>query len=143
MNGLPSFWTLMPGVVAGCFAVGRIGHWLQLVLVALGRDPAHPRTIVGPVQRGPLVLATVVHPVPWLLLLGVGFGIHRLFGGPIDPPWRWFFIGFVLGPLVFGTLLYFKVQQIRRRRLAGIPAPSLRKSRKRIIVTGPPSGPHP
>jgi hypothetical protein len=48
----------MPGVIAGCLVIGRIGHWIQLLLAALGRDPARPAVVVRQVQRGPLFLAT-------------------------------------------------------------------------------------
>jgi hypothetical protein len=72
----------MPGVLVGCLAAGRIGHWLQFLVTVLGRSPARPSLVVGPVQRGPLLLATVAHPVPWLVLIGIGGGIHRLFGPP-------------------------------------------------------------
>jgi hypothetical protein len=34
---------------------------------------------------------TVVHPVPWLVLLGLPFGIYRLIVNTPAPPWLWFF----------------------------------------------------
>jgi hypothetical protein len=113
----------MPGVIAGCLVVGRVGHWIQLLLAALGRDPARPAVVVRPVQRGPLLLATVVHPVPWLVLIGIGLGIHRLFGAPIGAAWIWFFSGFLFGPVFLLALMYFKIARLRRKRAQGSVTP--------------------
>jgi hypothetical protein len=113
----------MPGVIAGCLVIGRIGHWVQLLLAALGRDPARPSLVVRPVQRGPLFLATVVHPVPWLVLIGIGFGVHRLFGAPIAAAWIWFFCGFFFGPMFLLGLMYFKIARLRRKRAQGSVTP--------------------
>jgi hypothetical protein len=115
----------MPGVIAGCFAVGRIGHWIQLLLAVMGRDPARPGIILRPMQRGSLFLATVAHPVPWLGLIGAGFGIHRLFGPPIGAAWIWFFCGFFFGPLILLGLMYFKIARLRRKRAQGSDPPAL------------------
>jgi hypothetical protein len=126
MDALPSFWTLMPGALIGCLAAGRIGHWIQFLLTVLGRSSARPSLVVGPVQRGPLLLATVAHPVPWLVLIGIGFGVHRLFGPPISVAWIWFFCGFFFGPLILLVLIQFKIAGLRRKRAqgSGRPPPS-------------------
>jgi hypothetical protein len=123
MDALPSFWTLMPGVIAGCLVIGRVGHWIQLLIAALGRDPARPAVVVRQVERGPLFLATVVHPVPWLVLIGIGLGVHRLFGAPIAAVWIWFFCGFFFGPMFLLALMYFKVARLRRKRAQGSDPP--------------------
>jgi len=125
MDALPSFWTLMPGVIAGCLVIGRIGHWIQLLLAALGRDPARPSLVVRPVQRGPLFLATVVHPVPWLALIGICLGVHRLFGAPIPPAWIWFSCGFCFGPMFLIGLMHFKSVGLRRKRAQDSVTPPL------------------
>jgi|SRR5580692_6934657 hypothetical protein len=119
MDVLPSFWTLLPGVIAGCLAVAWVGRWIQLLIAALGTDPGRPAIVLGPLQRGPIFLAIVVHPVPWLVLIGLGLGIHRLFGGPIGAVWVWFFSGFFFGPALFMALVYSKVARIRRERAQG------------------------
>jgi hypothetical protein len=123
---MSSFWTLMPGALVGCLAAGRIGHWIQFLLTVLGRSPARPSLAVGPLQRGPLLLATVAHPVPWLVLSGIGFGVHRLFGPPISAVWIWFFCGFFFGPLILLVLIQLKIARLRRKRAqgSGRPPPS-------------------
>jgi hypothetical protein len=123
MDALPSFWTLVPGVFAGCFAVGRVGRWILLLIAVLGRDPGRPAVVLGPLQRAPLFLAIVVHPVPWLVLIGTGLGVHRLFGGPIGAAWIWFFSGFFLGPVLLMALLYSKIARIRRKQARGSDPP--------------------
>jgi hypothetical protein len=64
-------------------------HWIALLLTALGKpDPRREAARSGRVW--PTIL-TVVHPVPWLVLLGLPFGIYRLIVKTPTAPWLWFF----------------------------------------------------
>jgi hypothetical protein len=125
MDGVPSFWTLLPGVIAGCLLIGRVGQWIQLLLSASGIDPARPFTKVRPAQMGPLILATVAHPMPWIILIGTALGVRRLLGGPIAAEWTWFFWGFFCGPMLIVAVTYFRIARaIRKQSRESAPPPS-------------------
>lgn len=46
---------------------------------------------------------TVIHPLPWLMLVGIPFGLYRFLTNPPASGWRWFFGGMVAA--VVGLLL--------------------------------------
>jgi len=126
MDAVPSFFALLLGVILGCIAIGRIARWVQLLLATMGRDPARPAIVVGAFQKAPFLLATIVHPIPWLLLGGIGFAAYFMFiGQTIAIGWKWFFCGFFLGPLLLLAWIYLMVARNRNKRVRkSAPPPS-------------------
>jgi hypothetical protein len=59
----------------------------------------------------------VVHPFPWLLILGLPLGIHRLLVKTPTPPWIWFF-GAMATALGGMTALGFVIAHRVRKRIA-------------------------
>jgi hypothetical protein len=82
---------IFAGFLAGNAATMFFTHWLHAVMAAFGKGP------VSAPHRVDLLAAlmmTILHPVPWMLLIGGWFAVHRLIFGPIIPDgWRWFWIG--------------------------------------------------
>ena len=82
-----------------CF--GLIVHWVTLLLSGLRCNP-----IDAPLPTTGLIwgrIFTVIHPVPWLLLIGIPYGIHRFLTHPPAVAWRWFIAG--MGAAVVGSVL--------------------------------------
>lgn len=114
MNTWP---TLLPSALAGFFgvmiAITFLTHWLTAVFAAFGKGPfsaPHKRDITA------MVLTTVLHPVPWLLVVGVYFGVSRLFGPPLSEGWKWFCSGAGLCLLYYAALLLVILRRVRKIR---------------------------
>ncbi len=124
VDGLPSFWTIPFGFVAGLFVVGRIARWLQVLLTlwkggATGStSSAHRPEIV------PILLTSVAHPTPWLVLIGGIWVIHRLIVFPVTPEWRWFIVGFVGGPSIMIPIVLWRIRQLRVRLAKKVEPPA-------------------
>mgnify|MGYP001603485717 CR=1 FL=1 len=137
MNGLPAFVALLPGLLAGSLVLSIFTHWVTLLLSGWRRNPIDaPLPLTGRVWAR---VFTVIHPVPWLVLVGIPYGIYRFLTSPPAPGWRWFISGFV--GAVVGTLL-MAIIVLRRNRsrataAAGartIVAPAALGSRRRLAA---------
>jgi hypothetical protein len=88
---LITYTCLFAGFLAGNAATMFLTHWLLAVMAAFGRGPVSAPHRVDVLAA---VMMTLLHPVPWMLLIGGWFGGHRVIFGPIIPDgWRWFWIG--------------------------------------------------
>ena len=87
-----------------CF--GLIVHWVTLLLSGMRRNPIDaPLPTTGRVWGR---IFTVIHPVPWLLLIGLPYGISRFLTDPPASGWRWFFAGMataVVGSILMGVVV--------------------------------------
>jgi len=107
-----AYLAFLPGLSVGMFLTGFVVHWIALLLAALGRDLDGNRVPSSPGRRWPIVLA-VVHPVPWLLLIGLPYGIYFLVTQPPPPGWLWFFYGALAGFLGSPLLAIYLVLRNR------------------------------
>jgi hypothetical protein len=60
------------------------------------------------------MIFTVVHPVPWLLIVGLPFGVFRLITDPPSEPWLWFYgaaATSLVGIFVFSTVAVRRIQR--------------------------------
>ncbi len=89
MTALPAYIAVLPGFFVGLLCGSLVTHWVALLLVALG-IPGR-RAGAAPSGRVWAIVFTLVHPVFWLLFLGLPFGIHRLIVKTPTAPWLWFF----------------------------------------------------
>jgi hypothetical protein len=127
MDAVPSFWTLPFGFIAGLFVVGRIARWLQ-VLLTLWKGSAAAGSTSSSAHRPeivPILLTSVAHPTPWLVLAGSIWAIHRLVVFPVTPEWRWFIVGFVGGPSIIIPLVLWRIRQLRLRLAKKVGPPVL------------------
>jgi hypothetical protein len=121
MDSLPSFWTVIPGFIAGCLFIGRIGRWLQHVRATQGKGPAswgpdlHPR-------RWKILLAIFAYPTPWIAVALTVWAVHHAVTSPFTNAWLWFYASFIGGPALLMVFIMYKVRQLRRARLVK-PAP--------------------
>jgi hypothetical protein len=115
MDALPTFWTIPFGFFVGVMAISRVARWLQGVLALWAGDstgltpsPRRPELI-------PLLLTTIAHSTPWLVLIGGAWVIHKLFVSAITPERRWFLVGFICGPPFAVGLVYLRMRRARLR----------------------------
>ena len=111
-------WPLPIGFVLSLFTVPLLMRWVLLVLGAMGRLP---RNLGSPSQRPRAVgigLA-ILHPVPWLILLGLVFGIPRAIASPARAEWLFFLVGVVCAPALNAVLIYASIRRRRKRRAGG------------------------
>jgi hypothetical protein len=101
MSSWPALLAFFPGLFAGSMLFGIFTHWVTLLLGGWRRNPiAAPLPLTGRVWAR---IFTVIHPLPWLVLGGIPFGIYKLLTNPPTPGWRWFFGGMIAA--VVGLLL--------------------------------------
>jgi hypothetical protein len=113
MGPLPAFFSVVPGMFVGIACLPFFTHWMALLFAALGKPD--PRKKSAPTNRLWLTIFTVIHPVPWLILLGLPFGIRRLLANPPTSPWLWFFGSAAISPLLLIALVFFRLRKIRKR----------------------------
>ena len=112
---MPAIVAFFPGLFAGSLCCSLATHWLALLLSGWRRNPIDaPLPTTGRVWAR---VFTVIHPVPWLLLVGIPYGIYRFLTNPPPAGWRWFFAGVLVG--FVGTYLLAVMILIRRRARTG------------------------
>ena len=98
---MPAFIAFVPGLLAGSMCFGLVVHWVTLLLSGLRRNPIDaPLPTTGRVWGR---IFTVIHSVPWLVLVGIPYGTYRFLTDPPAPGWRWFIGG--MAAAVGGSLL--------------------------------------
>jgi hypothetical protein len=114
-------WLAPLGFLAGVLGLALSAGWLRRVAAAVGRpSPASPPA--APERRRPALLAVILHPVPWLLLLGLAFGLPRVVASPARAAWLMFLAG-ALGAVALNALLVWVAPQRARRHRATRRAP--------------------
>lgn len=116
---IPSFLAVFPGFLAGNIAWLAVSHWLRLLFAAVGNAPeaAQPGYRKQGAPKGAVwaMVFSVLHPVTWLLLVGVPYGLHRLVTAPPRAGWLWFWAGAALALVLISVLAIVTVVKIRRR----------------------------
>ena len=108
---MPAIAAFLLGLFAGSLLSSLVTHWIALLLSGWRRNP-----IDAPLPTTGRVLArvfTVIHPVPWLLLVGIPYGIHRALINPPTIGWRWFLAGVAVA--FAGTYVFAGIVLVRRR----------------------------
>ena len=113
---LLSYTCLFAGFFAGNAATMFLTHWLSALRAAFGRGPVSaPHRI----DRLAVLMLTLLHPVPWMLLIGPWLGIRRLIFGPTIPEgWLWFWMGaggWAIFIAAFSVLFMRRVQKARTK----------------------------
>jgi apolipoprotein N-acyltransferase len=95
MDDVPAFIALFPGILLGSLLLTFVFHWVRLFLSAIGRNPEE-KGIPDRAGRNWMLLFSVIHPVPWLLLLGLPYATYSFFSDPPGAGWTWFIGGAAL-----------------------------------------------
>ena len=109
-----SYACISAGFLAGNAATMFLTHWLRAVMAAFGRGPVSaPHRIDGLA----VFMMTLLHPAPWMLLIGGWLGIRRLILGPTIPEgWRWFWIGAGAWVILVAALSALAMRRVRNIR---------------------------
>ena len=101
---------LLLGCIIGLLAYGPVKRWVMtLRLRIMDRDERSDTQRKG--LGALLLIFATLHPAPWLLLIGIPYGIYRVWGDPQRGMWLWVLAGLILGPLFLVI-----VEVIRSRR---------------------------
>ena len=114
MSNMSSVAAVLPGILAGSIIVQFVIHWAHLLLAGLRRDSDSSPSPEQSKLNWALLFA-VIHPVPWLLLVGVPYGIFRLVQNPPADGWLWFFGGIVFWVIACLLLAYLVTRKVRAR----------------------------
>jgi hypothetical protein len=112
-------WTcLFAGFFAGNAATMFLTHWLRAVMAAFGRGPVSAPHRVDALA---VLMLTLLHPVPWMLLIGGWLGINRLIFGAtilegIPEGWRWFWIGASAWAIFVAAISALIMRRVRKAR---------------------------
>ncbi len=123
MVDLPPFWTVPLGMVAGAICVSLFARWIRLLLVAIGKKPGAAPSLQRGSRIGAIVV-TILHPVPWLVVVGLPVGVFQIIAHSPGEPWLWFF-GSTLTSVICIYAISFYIWH-RRRRVAANRGPSNR-----------------
>src|ERR1700735_2352952 len=116
MNDLPSFLAILPGAMAGAACGLFLNHWLRLVLESFGKYPKTLPTTQPRSRRWPTVFS-ILHPVPWLLIVGIAVGTHKLLHEHAAAGWLWFWCSaFATVVGIWGVSIHAMLRIQRRRR---------------------------
>jgi hypothetical protein len=115
---LLTYMCLFAGFLAGNAATMFLTHWLRAVMAAFGRGPVSAPHRIDVLA---VMMTTLLHPVPWMLLIAGWLGIHRLIFGPmiaegIPEGWRWFWIGAGAWAIFVAALSSLIMRRVRKAR---------------------------
>ena len=104
MNDLPAFLALTPGVLAGLLIGTLLSRWARLLVTAFGPGSGMAGEVTPPRSRSAQLFA-ILHPVPWLAIIGLGLGVSRLRAGPVAEGWLWFWGAAIATPAAVVVLV--------------------------------------
>jgi hypothetical protein len=117
MQVLPTLLAGIGGLFATFMALSFIVRWLRLFLTAVGVLPGQRAATAT--QRVPsILLATVLHPVPWLLLVGLPLALLHLPGRIPGAGLSAFLGGAGLGISLYGAILVVALRRMRKIQAA-------------------------
>jgi hypothetical protein len=124
MDAVPSFWTVPLGFVAGLFAVSRVARWLQVLLTLWKGGASRTTSSAHRPELVPILVTSVAHPTPWIVLAGSMWATYRLVAFPVTPEWQWFIVGFVGGPSIMIPIVLWRIRQLRLRLAKKVEPPA-------------------
>ncbi len=95
-NDIPLPWAAVLGIVIGLLLYGPLSRWLVTFVRAL-RERRRRRGAQRAGAGALLVIFATLHPAPWLLLLGLPYGVYALWSDPLRVLWATLAVGAILG----------------------------------------------
>ncbi|HEX4377875.1 MAG TPA: hypothetical protein VHZ99_12055 [Steroidobacteraceae bacterium] len=119
MNQLPAPLAILSGMIVGASFGLFLSHWLRLLLTSLGKHPRLEKPPVHTSRVGPAVFA-ILHPAPWLVIIGVLVGIYKFTHGPVAAQWLWFWAGAAITVIGTYSLAIQALRRIQRRQIQAL-----------------------
>ena len=88
MDDLPAYLAILPGFFVGTILLMLVSHWARLLITALGRNPEDDSPPDKHNRRW-MLLFSIVHPVPWLLVLGLPWLLYQAASEPVGAVAGW------------------------------------------------------
>jgi hypothetical protein len=113
VTGIPPYLALLLGCLIGLLGYGPVSRWIGTLRQAIDDQMERPDEQRESSRTLLLIFATM-HPVPWLLFLGIPLALYQIAFGPLRSMWLWLFAGICLG--VVPLFLYGSISAARARR---------------------------
>lgn len=123
MTGIPPYLALLLGCLIGLLGYGPVSRWFVTLRQGIDDQMERPDEQRKDSRTLLLIFATM-HPVPWLLLLGVPFALYQIAFGPLRSMWLWLFAGVGLGAVPLYLYGSFSAARARRSGDAAGGSPS-------------------
>ena len=114
MNSIPAIWPLPLGILVGLACGGIVVRWLALFLASIGKFFPKESPAIRGRSIAPILLSTLFHPVPWLIVVGIPYGLIRLVEAPPSAEWLWFLGGVALYFPIVGLNVLLALRRSRR-----------------------------
>ena len=124
MDAVPPYFLLPFGCVVGVIIIAPVGRWLVFFLRATGLAPERAGGVPKGERAIPTVFATLLHPIPWAILVGTPVFIYWLLKNDHSVSFLWFFAGCVLGPvmlMLWITIVMRRAMRARQRNDTNTP----------------------
>jgi hypothetical protein len=115
MTGLPPYLALLLGCLIGLLGYGPVKRWLVTLRQAIDDQMERPDEQRKD-SRALLLIFATMHPVPWLLLLGIPFALYQVAFSPLRSMWLWLFAGVAVGVV---PIHFFETMSAARSRRTG------------------------
>jgi hypothetical protein len=115
VTGIPPYLALLLGCLIGLLGYGPVSRWFTTLQQAIDDQMERPDEQRKDSRTLLLIFATL-HPVPWLLLLGLPFALYQVAFSPLRSMWLWLFAGIGVGVL---PVFLYGITRAGRARRAG------------------------
>jgi len=98
-DDVPPLIAVLIGTLIGALLYGPVRRWVGTLLRTLRERARNPQSRRPGSTKLLLIFATL-HPAPWLILIGLPYGIYRLWSDPLRMTWGCLLAGSILGALL-------------------------------------------
>ena len=115
-DDVPPVIALVIGAMIGVLLYGPLRRWVVTFARTL-RERARNKDGQRPGSTKLLLIFATLHPAPWLILVGLPYGIYRLWSDPLRATWGCLLAGAILGALLtvaFEALLRSRARQAHK-----------------------------
>ena len=111
-DDVPPAIALLIGAMIGVLLYGPLRRWVTTFARTL-RERARNKDGQRPGSTKLLLIFATLHPAPWLILVGLPYGIYRLWSDPLRLTWGCLLAGSILGALLMAALGAFARSRAR------------------------------
>ncbi len=115
-DDVPPLIALLVGALIGVLLYGPLQRWIVTFARTL-RARSRNKEGQRPGSTKLLVIFATLHPAPWLILVGLPYGIYRLWSDPLRFTWACLLAGSILGALLmvaFGAWTRSRARQAHK-----------------------------